>query len=194
MKEMFASRLYGSFGLGLIYLVLATPVARNGLEASMSAHFLIQMPLLVMIGVGAGWLLSQRWQSWLLAGFGGAVPLTTLALVAMSYWMLPRAMDAALAEPAMETAKFISLPLLVGLPLVLAWGKLSLIGRGFVLTNLMTMLAVLGWLYIVAPVRVCNSYLVDAQSSAGWWMVRLSVLLFLCWLGSWFIGNHTPEQ
>ncbi len=190
MTKIVASRLHRGLALGLLYVLLATPAARNGLEASMTAHLLIQMPLLVAIGVSAGHLLTLRWRSGLLAGVGGAVPLTTLALLASSYWMLPRAMDAALAGTAMETVKFISLPLLVGLPLALAWGKLSLIGRGLVLTNLMSMLAVLGWLYIVAPVRVCNSYLVDAQSSAGWWMVRLAVLLFLGWLGSWFIDKR----
>lgn len=118
------------------------------------------------------------------------MPLTTLALFTSVYWVLPRAMDAALAGTAMEIFKFISLPLLVGQPLALAWRKLSLIGRVFVLTNLFSRLAVIGWLYIVAPIRVCNSYLVDAQGNAGWWMVRLAGLLFLCWLGSWFRRPH----
>ncbi len=194
MNSLLKRRLPRCVALGLFYLLLATPAARKGLEANMSAHLLIQMPLLVAIGVGAGQLLAPRWRDWLLAGVGGPVPLTTLALIASGYWMLPRAMDAALAGPAMEAAKFLSLPLLVGLPLALAWGRLTLIGHGFVLTNLMSMLAVLGWLYIVAPVRVCNSYLVDAQTNAGWWMVRLAILSFLCWLGSWFIGNHATAE
>lgn len=188
MRSLSTHRRHRLVALALCYLLLATPVARHGLEANMSAHVLIQMPLLVAIGAGAGQLLAWRWQSRLLAGAGGPVPLTTLALMVSGYWMLPRAMDAALAGPAMEIAKFVSLPLLVGLPLVLAWRPLTLIGRGFVLTNLMSMLAVLGWLYIVAPVRVCNNYLVDAQASAGWWMVRLAILSFLFWMGSWFIG------
>ena len=46
-----------------------------------------------------------------------------------------------------------------------------------------------GWLYIIAPVRVCNNYLVDQQESAGWWMVKLAVLLFVCWLGTFFVGG-----
>lgn len=194
MNPLLSSHRHRSVALALLYLLLATPIARHGLEANMTGHLLIQMPLLVAIGAGAALLLPSRWRSMLLAGVGGAVPLTTLALIASSYWMLPRAMDAALADLAVETAKFVSLPLLVGLPLALAWRRLTVIGRGFVLTNLMSMLAVLGWLYIEAPVRVCNNYLVDAQASAGWWMVRLAVLLFLGWLGSWFIGNHSTAQ
>jgi hypothetical protein len=56
-------------------------------------------------------------------------------------------------------------------------------------TNAISMLAVLGWLYVIAPVRVCNNYLVDQQEIAGWWMVKLAVLLFACWLGSFFVGG-----
>jgi len=52
------------------------------------------------------------------------------------------------------------------------------------------MLAVLGWLYIVAPVRICNNYLVNQQESAGWWMVDLALLLFGCWIGSLFVGGN----
>lgn len=188
MKHLFFYRVGFGIALSLLYVLLATPLLRRGLEASMSAHMLIQMPLLVAVGVCAGHLLSRHWQARLRAGVGGAVPLIVLALIVSSYWMLPRAMDTALADPVMEIAKFTSLPLLVGLPLALAWKQLSLIGRGLVWTNFTSMLAVLGWLYVVAPVRVCNSYLVDAQASAGWWMVRLAILLFVCWLGSWFVG------
>lgn len=178
----------------LLYLLLAMPAARTGLEAHMSAHVLVQMPLLVALGAGAGRLLALRWRNGLLAGVGGPVPLMTLALMASGYWMLPRAMDAALADPAVDAVKFISLPLLAGFPLALAWEKLSLLGRGLVLTHLMGMLAVLGWLYIVAPVRLCTNYLVDAQGCAGWWMVRLALLLFWGWLASWFIGKRSAEQ
>src|SRR5690606_16602102 len=73
---------------------------------------------------------------------------------------------------------------------------LTLIGRGFVWTNFFSMLAVLGWLYIVAPVRVCNSYLVNDQEHAGWYMVILAILLFVWWLGALLVGSgidpHKP--
>ena len=189
MKRMPTRRPLG-VALFLLYLLLAMPAARTGLEAHMGAHVLLQMPLLVAIGAGAGRLWALRWRNGLLAGVGGPVPWIMLALMTSGYWMLPRAMDAALADPAMDAVKFISLPLLAGVPLALAWEKLSLLGRGLVLTHWMGMLAVLGWLYIVAPVRLCTNYLVDAQGSAGWWMVRLALLLFLGWLASWFIGKR----
>src|SRR5687768_2020434 len=177
------------FGLGVLYLFLATPMARDWMEASMSRHMLVQMPLLVVIGIVACRLLSTHWQNSVLAHVGGSIPCVVVALFASSYWMLPRALDAALNDPLAEMAKFLSLPLLVGFPLVLAWRRLTLIGRGFVWTNFISMLAVLGWLYIVAPVRVCNSYLVNDQESAGWYMVIISVLIFLWWLGTLLVGG-----
>ena len=181
---------YAPFGLGALYLFLATPAARTALEASMSAHMLVQIPLLAAAGIIAGRLLPKRCQDALLAAAGGAIPCVVLAIFASIYWMLPRALDAALANPLTEAAKFISLPALVGLPLALAWQQLSVIGRGFIWTNFISMLAVLGWLYIAAPVRVCNSYLVDQQTDAGWLMVKLAVLLFAGWLGTLFVGGN----
>jgi hypothetical protein len=187
-----------AFALGAFYLLLATPIARDWLEASMSRHMLVQMPLLVVIGIIAARRVPGRVQNSLLLWFGGAWPCVIAALFASSYWMLPRALDAALTDPWAEVAKFLSLPFLVGFPLVLAWRRLTLIGRGFVWTNFFSMLAVLGWLYIVAPVRVCNSYLVNDQENAGWYMVIASVLLFFWWLGTLLVGGGVgpdkPDQ
>jgi hypothetical protein len=187
-----------ALALGVFYLLLAAPIARDWLEASMSRHMLVQMPLLVVIGIIAARLVPGRVQNSLLIRFGGAWPCVIVALFASSYWMLPRALDAALTDPWAEVAKFLSLPFLVGFPLVLAWRRLTLIGRGFVWTNFFSMLAVLGWLYIVAPVRVCNSYLVNDQENAGWYMVIASVLLFFWWLGTLLVGGGVgpdkPDQ
>ena len=182
---------YAPFGFGALYLLLATSAARTLLEATMSTHMLIQIPLLVAVGIIAGRLLPERCQGSLLAVAGGAIPCVVLAIFASSYWMLPRALDAALANPLTEAAKFITLPALAGLPLALAWKQLSVIGRGFIWTNFISMLAVLGWLYIAAPVRLCNSYLLDQQTGAGWLMVKLAMLMFAGWLGTLFVGNDS---
>lgn len=180
---------HGCFSVAALYLMLATPAARGWLESTMIGHMLLQIPLLTAIGIVSSRLLPERWQDALLAAAGGAIPCVLMALFVSSYWMLPRALDAALTDALTETVKFLSLPLLVGLPLGLAWKQLGIIGRGFVWTNFISMLAVLGWLYVVAPTRVCNNYLVDQQEGAGWWMVKLSLLLFACWLGNLFVGD-----
>jgi hypothetical protein len=196
---MSASRVrHGRIGTAMLYLLLASPTVREWMEASMSAHMLLQLPLLAAIGVAACRLLPHRLQDLLLAAAGGAIPCVLLATFASSYWMLPRALDGALTDPLQEAAKFLSLPLLVGLPLGLAWKRLGIIGRSLVWSNAISMLVVLGWLYINAPVRLCNSYLVDQQETAGWWMVKLAMLLFAWWLCSFFTGgaaaaNDAPD-
>ncbi len=189
MALRISSARYALLGLGALYLLLAMPATRTWLEATMSTHMLVQIPLLAAIGFIAGRLLPQRCQESLHTAAGGALPYVVLAVFTSSYWMLPRAMDAALSSMLIEMVKFISLPTLVGLPLALAWKRLSSIGRGFVWTNFISMLAVIGWLYIAAPVRVCNNYLVEQQSDTGWLMVILAVLLFACWLGTLFVGG-----
>ena len=102
-----------------------------------------------------------------------------MALIASSWWMVPRALDWALASPAMEATKFITLPLLVGAPIALSWSRLGGMGRAFVIANVLPMWAVVGWLYIAAPVRVCNFYLVEQQLAAGVGLLVVSVALAL---------------
>lgn len=174
----------------LLVGALALAPVRAWLEASMTLHMLMQMPLLVLAGFAAADASPPHWRSALHRFAGGSLPLALAAMLASSYWMLPRALDAALIDPWAETAKFASLPLLVGAPLALAWERLGPIGRGFLWTNFFSMLAMLGWLYIAAPVRVCNSYLVGEQAIAGWSMVYLAIALFVGWLSSFFVGGQ----
>lgn len=184
-----SASLCARLGTAMLFLLLATSPARAWMEATMTGHMLLQIPLLAAIGVVSSRLLPERLQNSLLAAAGGAIPCLVLAFFASAYWMLPRALDGALSHPLNEAAKFLGLPLLVGLPLGLAWKRLKVIGRSIVWTNTISMLVVLGWLYITAPVRVCNNYLVDQQESAGWWMVKLALALFVWWLGSFFVGG-----
>lgn len=160
----------------------------------MTAHMLVQLPLLAFSGICLHQALPRHRREALRSLAGGPIPLLLTALFAASYWMLPRALDAALFDPRAEAAKFLSLPLLVGWPLALAWERLGLIGRGFVWSNFISMLAVLGWLYLAAPMRVCNGYLVLQQEDAGMWMIRLALALFLWWLGGLFVGAARPAE
>jgi hypothetical protein len=161
----------------LLFVALVTPVAREALERVMVAHMLVQIPLLAIAGaLGATAfpsLLKSRVARWNKSGLSG----TLLALIASTWWMVPRSLDWALASPLMESAKFVTLPLLVGAPLALSWSSLGTMGRGFVIANVLPMWAVVGWAYIAAPVRVCNYYLVDQQVIAGVALIAVSVAL-----------------
>lgn len=183
----------GAYGAILAFAALALPWSRHALERVMIGHMLVQIPLLVVIGVLMARALppgvSARLAKWNAGGVSGIL----LALIASSWWMVPRALDSALASPAMEVAKFVTLPLLVGVPLALSWSALGGIGRGFVIANVLPMWAVVGWAYMAAPVRVCNYYLVDQQVIAGLGLLSLAVALGVAVaLMSFRHGAHAP--
>ncbi len=163
-------------GAGL-WIALAIPPLRAAAEADMSLHMLVQIPLLML----AGWLVvgrtpAPRWYR--TADYGGWAG-TLVAIFTTSYWMVPWVLDAALLDVRFELLKFFGLPLLVGLPLRWSWPRLSCVGRGFVITNMLSMTAFVGWLYIAAPVRVCVYYLVDQQTTAGKLLLVATILASL---------------
>ena len=176
-----------------IVVVLGLPWTRHALERAMILHMLVQIPLLAIAGAMIARALPVSLQDslarWNRAGVSG----TLLALIASTWWMVPRALDWALASPFMEVTKFATLPLFVGAPLALSWDRLGSLGRGFVLANVLPMWAVVGWAYIVAPVRVCNYYLVDQQVIAGLGLVTLSVAVGLATAAMAF-RSYRPER
>lgn len=166
---------------GAIIAVLLLPPVRQLLEGTMTAQMLLQVPLLACCGL----LLARAVPARVLAAIGpwnqGGVSALMLATVASTYWMLPRALDAAATDPLVATAKFASLPLLVGLPLALAWPRMGFILKGVFLLEALATLFRLGWLYLASPQRLCNNYLIDDQQLLGRSLLALGVLLTL-WL------------
>lgn len=180
--------------IGLLWGLLALSPLRQLLESSMRLHMLLQLPLLAALGAVAALQLDEAAQRRLSGWLGGTPACLLLALFTSTYWMLPRALDAALGDTAAEIAKFISLPLGLGLPLALVWQRIGAVGRGFILTKLISMLAFGGWLYIAAPLRLCNNYLLDEQTSAGWLMLQLAALLFITWLTRLLFAQPATES
>ncbi len=171
------------FGLGLWALLALLPL-RHALEATMALQMLVQVPLLAL----AGWMLGKAlphgvdrvlapWNRWGLSGL-------LLATFAAMPWMLPLAVDAALQLPWVEVAKFITLPLLVGLPIALSWKRAGFILRGMFLLEVAASAFRLGWLYIASPVRICSNYLIDDQLITGRWLLAVgaAVNLVLVWM------------
>ena len=81
----------------------------------------------------------------------------------------------------MDLGKFLSVSLLVGAPLGMAWSRLHPLLRGFVKAQSVSMLGVLGFLYTHAPVRICNSYLVSDQERLGVGFLLVAGGLAACW-------------
>ena len=166
-------------GAATIFTVLALPKSRAALESAMVLHMGGQLPLLALAGVllAAGlrpveplWLRKADW-----LGLCGL----TLALFAVACWMLPRSLDGAIADAHVEVAKFVSLPLLLGLPLGLSWYRLPVLGRIFVIANFISMLGAVGGIYLLAPTRLCAFYLLDQQSVTGKTLIAAAAILTL---------------
>jgi hypothetical protein len=107
--------------------------------------------------------------------------ITLIAIFTILIWMLPRFIDLSLVNPIAELAKFISLSILVGGSLAISWEKSNPFLRGFMKANAISMLGVLAFLYIHAPVRICNSYLVSDQERLGYAFLLSAIALGIAW-------------
>ncbi len=180
---------------GLILIgILALPALRRLLEAQMATHMLVQIPLLALGGVLLASAIGARTRRSLEPYNEHGLPGMLMVLIASSYWMLPRALDAALDSQTMELVKFLSLPLLVGLPLALSWARVGPVGRGFVLANAISMVGVVGWLYRQSPVRLCNYYLIDQQVLLGDCLLGLALLIGLGCAARAFVGSLSANE
>jgi hypothetical protein len=166
----------------LLMLVSMAPAVRQSLEASMTAQMLVQLPLLVAIG----WLLSRnvparalaRVERWNRSGISGLI----LATAAAAFCMLPRSLDASTSQPIVATAKYLSVPILIGLPFALSWRRMGFVVRGLILAELVATSFRLGWLYRISPIRLCSNYGLDDQQRLGGYLLAIGVGL-LMWLG-----------
>lgn len=153
----------------LLPLLLVLDAVRHPLESRMALHMLVEFPLLALGGAAAA-------LAWRRAGPGahrGMPPADTdhLATVAVSLavsalWMVPAALDAALLQPSVAAAKYLSW-----------WATGALLARSlptmrqplriFFAGNLGWMLATSGLLYLEAEQRVCVSYRFNEQGWTG---------------------------
>ncbi len=178
-------------GLALL-AILGIPAVRKILEDDMALHMLLQFPLLLL----AGWLMARgtaerartMLRSWNHAGIAGLL----LASMVLMFWMIPRALDMVLVDGTLELTKFLTL-VLAGAALELSWREAGMIVRGFFLGNVLPMMMVVGWLYVEAPVRICNAYLTSDQLRAGSGLLALAIAGSVAWLLAFFMTADQDE-
>ena len=174
-----------------LYAFLATPYVRNILEQFMLSHMLVQLPLLAILG---GWMANEILKIITIKiPYHISLPLLILALTTAIYWMLPRVLDASIEYTGYEVLKFITLPLFLGTPLVLGLRNVGPITKSFFFANLLSMLVVLAWVYIEAPIRLCNYYLINEQKLLGEALVYITIVFALVWIAKLFIGSKPKE-
>ncbi len=184
-KAMKNARLLVAAGL---WVCLWVWPLRGALESDMALHMTVQLPLLIGVGFTLSTFLRPHEPHWLADADWLGIPGLLLVIFATSFWMLPRMLDLALADPWIDLAKFASLPLLAGLPLGLSSHRMPTLGRAFVAANFIPKLGSIGGLCLAAPTRLCAYYRFDQQASAGWALIGVATALGLIWFLAVFIG------
>ena len=174
-----------------LWLLLWLPPVRSALESDMALHMAVQMPLLIALGVLVA-AASRFEPRWLAAADWLGIPGIVAVVLGTSFWMLPRALDQAIADWRVDLVKFLTLPLLVGMPLGLSWRRMPPLGRAFIWANFIPKLGAVGGLYLGAPTRLCAYYRLDQQELAGWTLIAIAVALGITWFVAAFIG-WTPS-
>lgn len=170
------------------WITLWLPPLRALLESAMALHMAVQMPLLIALSAFVAVGLRAREPRWFAAADWLGIPGLVAVLLASSFWMLPRALDDAVADPVFDLVKFVTLPLLVGLPLGLSWRRMPPLGRAFIWANFIPKLGAIGGLYLGAPIRLCAYYRLDQQQLAGWTLIAIATALGLTWFVAAFVG------
>lgn len=153
--------------LGLFIFLAIPPVARF-MESIMVIHMHMQMPMLIISGMLMAPLLQKRFPDFFAKWNSTGIPGILLFSLIVSYWLLPRAMDEALTIPGVEVFKFISFPLLAGVPLRDSWMKLGKSVRNTTIGLFTLLFGGMGLLYTLTPFQLCNNYLIMEQYTLGW--------------------------
>ena len=128
-------------------------------------------------------MLFRSIDPWNGAGVTGLIVVT----FATACWMLPLSFDAAAKSAAADLIKFLTVPLLIGVPLALSWPRMGFVLRGVLLFEAMATLFRMGWLYLISPVRLCNNYGLSDQQRLGEWllMIGTALILWIAWRLLW---------
>lgn len=177
----------------VILLVTVPPPFAQWWEGAMVRHMLGQYPLLVL----AGALLAPPGRGiGRDSGQAGAIAAILIAAFCISFWTIPRWLDAAVNSYGVDLVKVTTLVLLAGIPAGWAWPRLAPLARAFVLAQLASMFGILGTIYLVAPVRLCNNYLVNEQTILGRSAIAVALGIVLAGLvvALWGRGITEPRR
>lgn len=179
--------------VAVAYLTLMVPPVRHAVEATMTGQMLVQIPLLIAIGYFLGRAMSPYLPSWIAHWNHGGVTGLVLTSIAGLVWMLPRLLDASVAEPWAILAKFVSVPLLIGLPFGISWPRAGFIVRGVFLLEFIATFFRLGWLFVISPTRLCSNYLLSDQQRLGEYLLFIGAGLLLITVFKLMFGRFNGE-
>lgn len=170
-------------------------LSKGALEKLPLTHILVQLPLLICVGYLLVEENSQKIGDWYIDGEWnrGGYASILIAIFTIAFWMLPRSIDGAISSGYMELLKFLTVPLLIGVPLKLGWKRAHPILKGFLKAQAISMLGVAAFIYIHAPIRICNSYLENAQQDLGYGFLFTAIALSVVWSAPLFLSQRTKS-
>jgi hypothetical protein len=171
-----------------LWTALWLPPLRGMLESDMAAQMAVQLPLLIGVGLLLAPVFKRYEPRALTEADWLGIPGLVLVVFATTFWMLPRMLDLAFGDPLADLGKFLSLPLLGGLPLGSSWQRMPGLGRAFVWLNFIPKLGAIGGLYLAAPTRLCAYYRLDQQAAAGWTLIAVAAALGIFTFLAAFVG------
>lgn len=181
------------YGL-ILYLFLMLPPVIELTESIMAIHMHVQMPFLAVAGMLMTPFLQKRFPTffskWNRTGVSGII----LLLMVVLYWLLPRAMDEAIALTSVEVFKFISWPFLIGVPLRDSWPKLTNKWKNITYIVISAAYLLMAWIYIFSPDQLCNNYLIVDQRTLGWSFLLIAFCILLYFIQTLFIDQTQYEE
>lgn len=190
MPGLFTARYSMYLQMVTLFALIAISPVGEWLESTMVSHVLVQLPLLVLLGVWFAHFFPARYLKGLDAiNRGGIFGCITISFIFL-FWMIPRWLDASLWATGVANAKYLSL-FLGGFLLRVSWPNAHFIARGVLQLEFLAMLFRLGWLYLISPDRLCNSYLLSDQIWLGRGFLAIGLALSVSWLIPLFVGGST---
>ena len=155
-----------------------SPPVDSFLDASMSRHMLLQMPLLAVLGYGAGliWPIPR----FRLASLGHSA--IFFAMGSLVFWMLPRSLDTAVAVAWVDQVMHLNM-LAAGWSLVIGLPRLSFHTKMAFGVYGLAMALTAGVVYVGAVVPVCSAYSIQQQNEAGALLLWIGGALFIVLIG-----------
>jgi cytochrome c oxidase assembly factor CtaG len=162
----------------LAVVAAVTPPFDTYLDASMSRHMLVQMPLLAALGYAA----QRIWPVLRLRPPSLPLGAVVFATGTMLFWMLPRSLDSAVALAWVDQLMHGNM-LAAGWSLAFALPRLSFHAKMAFGVYALAMLLAAGVVYAMADVPVCATYSMVQQAAAGTSLLWLGGALFIVLLG-----------
>lgn len=191
MTQRGPTREIVGWAIALAPLVFVVEPMRHMIESRMSAHMLLQFPLLI----ASGWTTAEVqtierslwWKRFDPINAHGLLAIT-LGSCVLALWMIPTALDLSLLSDPVRWSKYASF-WVAGLLLNRSRRQVSEELGMFFVGSLVWMLATVGLIYQSMPQRLCVSYRLDEQYWTGIGLVGIACAVVAAWLCRTAVGH-----